>query len=100
VVKMILCKIHVHEKDRILAACDEEIIGMTFRGDGVKIKVSEIFYGGESVSEEVFVERTKSVTIMNLVGNRVVDRAIKEGLISEQSVMVIGGVKHAQAVIM
>ena len=97
---MILCKIHVHEKDRILAACDEEIIGMTFRGDGVKIKVSEIFYGGESVSEEVFVERTKSVTIMNLVGNRVVDRAIKEGLISEQSVMVIGGVKHAQAVIM
>jgi len=97
---MIRCKIHTHEKDRILAACDEEILGMTFRGDGVKIKVSEIFYGGESVPEEVFIERTKSVTIMNLVGNRVVDRAIKEGLVSEESVIIIGEVKHAQTVIM
>lgn len=97
---MISCKIHIHEKDRILAACDEEILGMTFRGDGVKIKVSELFYGGESVSEEVFVERTKSVTIMNLVGNRTVDIAIKEGLVSEESVIVIGEVKHAQTVIM
>jgi hypothetical protein len=96
----IICKIHVHEKDRILAACDQEILGMTFRGDGVKIKVSELFYGGESVSEEVFIERTKSVTIMNLVGNRTVDMAVKEGLVSEQNVMVIGEVKHAQVVIM
>jgi hypothetical protein len=97
---MISCKIHVHEKDRILAACDEEILGMTFRGDGVRIKVSELFYGGEKVSEEVFIERTKSVSIMNLVGNRVVEMAVKEGLVSEQSVMVIGEVKHAQVVIL
>lgn len=97
---MISCKIHVHEKDRILAACDHEILGMTFRGDGVKIKVSEIFYGGEAVSEDVFIERTRSVTIMNLVGNRTVGIAVKEGLVSEQSVMVIGEVKHAQTVIM
>ena len=97
---MIFCKIHVHESDRILAACDQEILGMTFRGDGVKIKVSEMFYGGEPVSEDTFIERTKSVTIMNLVGNRVVEIEVKEGLVSEQSVMVIGEVKHAQAVIM
>jgi hypothetical protein len=97
---MIRCKIHVHDNERILAACDQEILGMTFRGDGVKIKVSEIFYGGEVVSEEVFIERTRSVSIMNLVGNRVVEKAVKEGLVSEQSVMVIGEVKHAQVVIM
>lgn len=83
-----------------MAACDQEILGMTFRGNGAKIKVSETFYGGELVSEDVFVERTRSVTIMNLVGNRVVDRAVKEGLVSENSVMVIGEVKHAQVVIM
>ncbi|MCL1978736.1 MAG: DUF424 family protein [Methanomassiliicoccaceae archaeon] len=97
---MILCKIHVHDNERILAACDQEILGMTFRGDGVKIKVSEIFYGGEPISEDAFVERTRSVTIMNLVGNRVVSRAVKEGLVSEESVMVIGEVKHAQVVIL
>ena len=97
---MISCRIHVHEKDRILAACDQEILGMTFRGDGVKIKVSELFYGGEAVSEEIFLERTKSVSIMNLVGNRVVETAIKAGLISDENVMIIGEVKHAQMVIM
>jgi hypothetical protein len=97
---MIICKIHVRDNERILAACDQEILGMTFRGDGVKIKVSEIFYGGEAVSEDVFVERTRSVTIMNLVGNRVVERAVREGLVSEQGVIVIGEVKHAQVVIM
>jgi len=97
---MILCKIHTHDNERILAACDQEILGMTFRGDGIKIKVSEIFYGGEPVSEDAFVERTRSVTIMNLVGNRVVGRAVKEGLVSEESVMIIGEVKHAQVVIM
>ena len=97
---MILCKIHVHEKDRILAACDEEILGMTFRGDGIKIKVSEVFYGGEPVSEDTFIERTKSATIINIVGNRAVERAVKEGLVSEECVMVIGEVKHAQVVIL
>ena len=97
---MILCKIHVHDNDRILAACDPEILGKTFRGEGVKIKVSEIFYGGELVSEEAFIERTRSVTIMNLVGNKVVEKAVREGLVSEKSVMIIGEVKHAQVVIM
>ncbi|MDR3075279.1 MAG: DUF424 family protein [Candidatus Methanoplasma sp.] len=97
---MLHCRIHVHENERILAACDQEILGMVFKGDGVRIKVSEIFYGGEVISEDTFLERAKSVTIMNLVGNRVVDRAVKAGLVSDENVMIIGEVKHAQAVIM
>jgi uncharacterized protein len=96
---MVYVKIHVHENDRILAACDEEILGKTFRGDGIKITVSEKFYGGEIVSEEIFVERTKSVSIMNLVGNAIVEKAIAEGMVSESNVIEIGGVKHAQVVI-
>ena len=97
---MITVKIHVHENDRILAACDETILGQTFRGDGIKITVSEGFYGGESVTEETFIERTRSVSIMNLVGNDVVALAIREGIVSEDNVMEIGGVLHAQVVMM
>jgi hypothetical protein len=97
---MIYSKIHTHEKDRILAACDEDILGKTFRGDGVKITVSEHFYGGEVIPVETFIERTKSVTIINLVGNEVIDAAIKAGIVSEKHVMVIGEVRHAQAVIL
>ena len=49
--------------------------------------------------EEAFVlTNIGSFTILNIVGNRAVDLAIREGLVSEDSVIVIGEVKHAQAV--
>lgn len=93
-------RIHTHGNERILAACDEDIIGMTFEGRGAKIRVSESFYRGESISPEAFVERMKSVTIMNLVGEEVIALAIAEGKVSPDNVMEIGGVKHAQVVLL
>lgn len=93
-------RIHTHGNERILAACDEDIIGMTFEGGGTKIRVSESFYRGESISPEAFVERMKSVTIMNLVGEEVIALAIAEGKVSPDNVMEIGGVKHAQVVLL
>ena len=92
-------RIHTHGNERILAACYEDVLGMTFEGDGARITVSEGFYRGESISEEAFVERMKSVTIMNLVGERAVALAISEGKVSPDSVIEIGGVKHAQVVL-
>lgn len=92
-------RIHTHGNDRILAACDEDIIGMTFEGNGAKITVSEGFYKGESISEEAYRERMKSITIMNLVGERAVAIAIEEGMVSPDCVMEIGGVSHAQVVL-
>jgi uncharacterized protein len=94
----IYVRIHTGHNERILAACDEEIIGQTFSGNGAKITVTESFYNGELVSEEAFIERMKSVTIMNLVGERTVGIAIMEGHVSKDRVMDIGDVKHAQVV--
>ncbi|MBR1973155.1 MAG: DUF424 family protein [Candidatus Methanomethylophilaceae archaeon] len=93
-------RIHVHSDDVILAACDEDILGMTFRGDGMKITVTESFYKGESLEREAFVERMKSVSVMNLVGNEVVRIVSEEGYVSPGSIVEIGGVKHAQVVMM
>ncbi len=96
---MIIVKLHRKGTERILAACDDGILGQTFRGGDYKITVSETFYGGETVDETTFIERTKSVSIMNLVGNEVIDIALREGLISEECVITIGDVRHAQMVI-
>jgi len=95
---MIYVKIHVRGTERLLAACDEELLGKTFSGDGTRLKVSETFYKGELVSEDAFRERMKSVTVMNLVGERAVSIAREAGYVSEA--VDIGGAKHAQAVIM
>ena len=93
-------KIHRHERDTILAACDEDVVGMTFRDDSAKLDVSEIFYKGEAMDRAGLVERMKNVSIMNLVGDEVVTIAIEEGYASEEDVMTIGGVKHVQVVLL
>jgi hypothetical protein len=97
---MISVRIHNRDGERILAACDHELLGQTFTGDGTRLKVSEIFYGGETVTEGTFAERMKNVTIMNLVGDRTIEMAKAAGYVSDDSVIVIGSVKHAQVVIM
>jgi hypothetical protein len=97
---MISVRIHTRNGERILAACDHELLGKTFTGDGTRLKVSEIFYGGETMSAETFTERMRNVTIMNLVGERTIATALAAGYVSADSIIVIGGVKHAQAVIM
>ena len=91
-------RMHTDGKERIVAACDEDILGMTFREGNMKITVHEGLYKGEVLEEEAFIQRLGIATIINLVGNGVVDLAIREGFVSPDSVLVIDGVKHAQAV--
>ncbi|MBR2255554.1 MAG: DUF424 family protein [Candidatus Methanomethylophilaceae archaeon] len=93
-------RIHLADGERILAACDEDILGMTFRGDGMKITVSETFYKGEQVEPAVLAERMKSVSVMNLVGRRTIEVAIAEGHVTVENVIEIDGVPHAQVVVM
>lgn len=95
---MIYIRLHKGKDDIILAACDEEVLGQTFRGDGMRITVSDSFYNGELVSEDTFIERMKSVTIMNLVGKRTIGLAIEKGYVMEDDVIDIGDVKHVQVV--
>lgn len=95
---MICIKMHTGNGEKILAACDEDIVGQTFRGNGARITVSESFYKEDTVEEEAFVRRMETATIMNLVGERTVALAIEKGYVNESSVIVIGGVKHVQVV--
>lgn len=91
-------RIHRHPDEVILAVCDEGILGQTFRGDGIKIEVSEGFYGGDIVDEMEIVRALRNFTVINMVGNDIVALAIAEGIVHPDNVIEIGGVRHAQAV--
>jgi len=95
---MIYVKIHKGLDDIVLAACDEDVLGKTYSGNDMKITVHESFYNGELIPEEIFVEHMKNVSIMNLVGERTISLAIENGHVSEDCILEIGGVKHAQVV--
>ncbi len=91
-------KVHKHPSEMIIAICDEDVLGQTFEGGKARITVSEGFYKGDLVEEEFLRINIGTYTILNIVGNRAVDIAVREGIVSEASVMVIGDVKHVQAV--
>ena len=97
-VLMIYIRIHRGLDDTVLAACDEDVLGKTYSGNDMRITVHESFYNGELVPEEIFIEHMRNVQIMNLVGERTISLAIENGHVSEDCVIEIGGVKHAQVV--
>ncbi len=91
-------RLHRHTDDLILAVCDIEILGKTFRADGLRLEVHEGFYGGDTISEEEYRRALRNASVVNITGNAAVAIAIEEGLIDPSSVIEVDGVKHAQAV--
>ncbi|MFQ6106435.1 MAG: DUF424 domain-containing protein [Thermoplasmata archaeon] len=83
----------------LLAACDSDILGKTFREEDLRIECSG-FYDGEEVPVEEFVQRMNECTIANLVGKMTVQAAVDAGFINEDCVIWIGEVPHAQMVVM
>ena len=93
---MIIVKVYRQGRETLVAACDADIMGKTFRSKGLKITVSEGFYKGEPGDEEMLVNRLEMATIANLVGKITVDTAVRHGFVDPACVMMIGDVPHAQ----
>jgi len=88
-------KVYVRGIEVLVAACDADLLGKTLREGELRLHVSS-FYDGEDVGEEEFIDQLKRATIGNLVGNKTVAAARRAGLISEDGVLWIDGVPHAQ----
>ena len=86
------------EQTIVLAACDKELLGKEFREGELKLHVDENFYSGEIVELEVFAEKLKQANVANLVGEKVVNKAIELGLANPASVIKIQGIPHVQIV--
>ena len=93
---MISVKVYKQGMETLVAACDLDIMGQTFRGKGLKIQVSEGFYKGEPCDEDTLVNRLEMATIANLVGERTIEIAVRRGFVDPGCVIDIGGVPHAQ----
>jgi len=87
-----------HGNEVVVAVCDKEILGKTFKEGELKIHVSEKFYKGDLVEIEDAINAIERATIANLVGEKIVARAVKEGLLHKDSVIYIQGIPHVQIV--
>lgn len=88
-------KLHEHGRDRLLAACDDDLLGKDL-GNG--FVVSKQFYGGELVGAGAFEEHLGECTVANLVGEKVIRIAKRKGLVRDKAVIRVSGVPHAQFV--
>ncbi|ASI98127.1 DUF424 domain-containing protein [Thermococcus celer] len=93
---MIYVKIYRVQGEVLLAACDEELLGKTFREGELKLEVKERFYRGELVDEDALEDLLNEATIANLTGERCVRKAMELGYVDEGRVLWIQGVPHAQ----
>ena len=82
----------------LLATCDAELLGKILRDGRIVFEVREEFYKGLKVSVDEAIDLMRQSTIVNMVGQRIVERAIEEGLVHPEAVLKISGIPHAQIV--
>lgn len=84
------------EKGLMVAVCDEDCIGRTFREGRLKLAPETKFYGSAVMGVAEAVVLMIGADILNLVGKRIVDAAIANGLVHPDAVIRIAGVPHVQ----
>lgn len=82
----------------VLAICDVELLGKTLNEGKIVFEVSEEFYKGTKTTVEEAINLIRQSTIVNMIGKRIVKKAIEKGLIHPEAVLNISGVPHAQIV--
>ncbi|HDJ96583.1 MAG TPA: DUF424 family protein [Candidatus Aenigmarchaeota archaeon] len=82
----------------LVAICDEELLGKTLRFKDVDVKISEKFYGGKVVGEKECIKLMERATIGNLIGEKIIKLALREGFITKKNILYINGIPHAQFV--
>jgi len=87
-------KIHSSGERKIIAICDENLIGKTFEEKDLQLQVSERFYKGEKVSEEIILEEIKEADYVNIVGKNSINFGIKNNLISKSNIITIQKIPH------
>ncbi|PSQ43386.1 DUF424 domain-containing protein [Halobacteriales archaeon SW_7_68_16] len=66
---------------RLVAVCDDGLLGRTFEDGAVSITVTEEFYGGDEVDDEAAVAALGRADVANIVGEKAVAVAVEHGFV-------------------
>ncbi len=80
----------------MVACCDEELMGKTFREGRLRLSLDAGFYGDTLFGLAEALVLIDKADILNLVGKTVIDAAIDKGIVHPEAVIVISGIPHAQ----
>jgi hypothetical protein len=82
----------------LLAMCDAELLGKTLKEGKITFHVHEKFYKGSKVTVDEALDMIKQSSIVNMIGRKIVKKAIEHGFVHPEAVLMIEGIPHAQIV--
>lgn len=91
-------KIFKQGNDTLLAVADSSILGKILKQNGITLEVKCDFYHERIANENKIIELVKSATIVNAIGNKIINLLLNNNLIDKNSVLWIEGVPHAQII--
>ncbi len=84
---------------KVVAVCDEELLGKRFEQDKFQLDVKESFFKGKKFSPEEAEEILKDMLVedatFNIVGEESTETALKAGIINRESIGEISGIPFA-----
>jgi uncharacterized protein len=83
-------------ENTVLAVCDCDLLGKTLREGKIVFHIKDEFYKGRKATAEEAIGLIGNSTIVNLVGEECVGKAIAEGYVHPEAVIKIEGIPHAQ----
>ena len=96
---MIVKKHKTRDGRLIIAVCDSNLIGKKLIDNKKQLDISSDFYKGDEMSGNDIKKFLKFAYIINLVGENSVEFGIKEGIIKKENVSKVGGVPHAECMV-
>ena len=91
---IVLLSVRRIENVKIVGVVEPALLGKVYRSGNRVLDVSEDFYSGEQVDLNVALDEARTATVATLIGNTVVEEALKQGLIAAYDE--VEGVKFAQ----
>lgn len=91
----IYIKIHIKNDLETIACCDEELLNQVFKEGNLRIEISNQFFGGRLIHLEDAISILKEASCFNIVGEKIINKAIECKIFSEEGVRFINGIPIA-----
>ncbi|MDP7115879.1 MAG: DUF424 family protein [Candidatus Woesearchaeota archaeon] len=96
-----LVKIHKKPQGKtVVAICDKSLIGKTLEEGNMELNLDSDFYKGENAAGDMIADMMRNADVVNLVGQKSIALALKEGILEKEEIKKVQGIPHAQIILM
>jgi hypothetical protein len=92
----IAMKVYKSAGEILVAACDSDLLGKTFKEGNLQIEIAGDFYDDIRADNKLLIQNLSICTVANLVGEKTINYAVDAGFVDSNCIIYIDGIPHAQ----